>query len=76
MARSLVTSPAILLADEPTGNLDSTNGNAIMDIFETLHAQGITIIMITHDPEIAQRAQRVIWLKDGLVDRIEATGRG
>ena len=76
MARSLVTNPAILLADEPTGNLDSTNGKAIMDIFETLHAQGITIIMITHDPEVAQRAQRVIWLKDGLVDRIEATGRG
>ena len=76
MARSLVTDPAILLADEPTGNLDSTTGEAIMEIFEKLHQEGITIIMITHDPAIAQRAQRIVWLKDGLVDRTEVTARG
>lgn len=76
MARSLVTNPAILLADEPTGNLDTANGDAIMEVFEDLHAEGITIIMITHDPAIANHAQRIVWLKDGLVDRIESTDRG
>lgn len=76
MARSLVTNPAILLADEPTGNLDTANGDAIMEVFEDLHAEGITIIMITHDPVIANHAQRIVWLKDGLVDRIESTDRG
>ena len=73
MARSLVTDPAILLADEPTGNLDSNTGKAIMDIFEQLHQEGITIIMITHDTAVAQRAQRIVWLKDGQIDRSERT---
>lgn len=76
MARSLVTNPAILLADEPTGNLDTANGEAILEVFEDLHAKGITIIMITHDPMIAKHAQRIVWLRDGLVDRIETTDRG
>ena len=76
MARSLVTNPTILLADEPTGNLDSSNGKAIMNVFENLHKEGITIIMITHDPNIAAHAQRTIWLQDGLVDRIESTKPG
>lgn len=67
IARALANRPAILLADEPTGNLDSQSGQAILDIFDQLHRKGQTIIMITHDPLIAQRANRCITLSDGRV---------
>jgi len=68
IARALVSDPAIIMADEPTGNLDSRTGNAILDLFETLHAGGMTIIMVTHDDVIAERCQRVVRLRDGLLE--------
>jgi putative ABC transport system ATP-binding protein len=67
IARALVNEPAILLADEPTGNLDSTTSEEIMRVFESLHALGQTIIMVTHEPDIAAHAARVIVLRDGRV---------
>ncbi len=68
IARALVTKPVVLMADEPTGNLDSTTGNAILELFESLHREGMTIIMVTHDNGIADRCQRVVRLKDGVVE--------
>jgi putative ABC transport system ATP-binding protein len=65
IARALVGKPAILMADEPTGNLDSSTGSAILETFEELHAKGLTLIMVTHDDRIADRCQRVVRLKDG-----------
>lgn len=73
IARALANRPALLLADEPTGNLDSQSGNEILMIFEELHRQGQTIVMITHDPLIAQRANRRITLLDGRVVTDEFT---
>ena len=73
IARALANQPALLLADEPTGNLDSQSGNEILTIFEELHVQGQTIVMITHDPLIAQRANRRITLLDGRVLADEST---
>lgn len=67
IARAIVTNPSILLADEPTGNLDSRAGEEIMKIFEELHSHGNTIIVVTHDPTIAERTERIIKLKDGQV---------
>jgi len=67
IARALINDPAILLADEPTGNLDTKTGAQILKILKELHKEGKTIIMVTHDPEIAKISDRVIWLKDGLV---------
>jgi len=67
IARAIVTDPSILLADEPTGNLDSKSGEEIMKIFEELHSHGNTIIVVTHDPNIAGRTERIIKLKDGQV---------
>ncbi|MCD6455089.1 MAG: ABC transporter ATP-binding protein [Candidatus Aminicenantes bacterium] len=67
IARAIVTRPSILLADEPTGNLDSKAGEEIMKIFEELHSHGNTIIVVTHDPNIASRTERIIKLKDGQV---------
>src|SRR5216117_3088166 len=67
IARALVNQPAILLADEPTGNLDSTTSEEIMRVFEGLAEQGQTVIMVTHEPDIAAHARRVIILRDGLV---------
>jgi len=67
VARSLVVDPSILLADEPTGNLDSSNGAAIMDLFDELHDEGRTICMVTHDDRFAKRSRRVIELDDGLL---------
>ena len=67
IARALVNSPSIVLADEPTGNLDSKTGDEIMTLFETLHAQGNTIIVVTHENEIAQHARRIIHIRDGKV---------
>jgi putative ABC transport system ATP-binding protein len=74
IARALINSPSFLLADEPTGNLDSKIGASILSLFDELHAQGLTIIMVTHDENVAKRCERVVRLRDGLVDRDEATG--
>ena len=68
IARALVTRPVVLLADEPTGNLDSTTGKAILDTFDRLHAQGMTLIMVTHDDNVAARCHRVVRLRDGVVE--------
>ena len=68
VARALVTSPAIILADEPTGNLDSKTGEEIMQLFNELHEKGNTIILVTHEEYIAEHAARIIRLKDGLVE--------
>jgi len=67
IARGLAMNPSILLADEPTGNLASVQGQEIMEIFEKLHKQGHTIIMITHEPEIAKHAKRIIKILDGKI---------
>ena len=67
IARALVTSPSILLADEPTGNLDSATTADILNLFDELHNEGQTIIMVTHEPDIAQRCHRQIRLRDGLI---------
>ena len=69
IARALVNKPRILLADEPTGNLDSVTADGIYGLFEELHRQGITVIVVTHNRELAQRAGRVIMIRDGLVER-------
>jgi len=71
IARALVNNPLIILADEPTGNLDTKNGEEIMKIFDSLHQKGHTIIMVTHELEIAQHAQRIIHLRDGLIEKDE-----
>jgi putative ABC transport system ATP-binding protein len=67
IARALVTKPVVLMADEPTGNLDSTTGKAILEMFDRLNAEGMTILMVTHDESVADRCKRVIRLKDGVV---------
>jgi len=71
IARALVTRPSIILADEPTGNLDTKTGDEIMDLFEDLHADGNTIIVVTHEEYIAEHAHRIIRLRDGLVEHDE-----
>ena len=68
IARALVNQPSILLADEPTGNLDSVTSEEIMEVFAALHAAGQTVIMVTHEPDIAARAQRIVVLRDGRVE--------
>ena len=68
IARALVNNPAIILADEPTGNLDTKTSIEIMEIFEEIHRQGNTVILVTHEPDISEHAHRIIRLRDGLVE--------
>ena len=69
IARALVTDPAIVLADEPTGNLDSRTSEEIMGIFQTLNDEGKTIVLITHEPDIAEHAKRIVHVRDGLIQQ-------
>lgn len=72
VARAIVNNPSIILADEPTGNLDTRTGDEIMELFESLHDGGNTIIVVTHEEYIAEHSDRIIRLRDGLVERDEA----
>jgi putative ABC transport system ATP-binding protein len=76
IARALVNDPVMVIADEPTGNLDSRSGEEIMGLLHTLHQQGTTIVMVTHDQKIAAHTQRTIHLLDGLVDNVVHNGVG
>jgi putative ABC transport system ATP-binding protein len=71
IARALVNEPSLILADEPTGNLDSRTGAEILNLFRKLHARGNTIIIVSHDKEIADQTQRIIFLRDGRIERDE-----
>jgi putative ABC transport system ATP-binding protein len=73
IARALVNRPSIILADEPTGNLDSKTGVEIMEVFEQLYAQGNTLIVVTHEEDIARHARRIVRLRDGLIESDERT---
>jgi len=74
VARALVNEPSLLLADEPTGNLDSRTGREILNLFHRIHEQGNTIIIVTHDHEVANQAQRIIQIRDGQVEKDERKG--
>jgi len=77
IARALINNPSLILADEPTGNLDSTTSKEIMALFDELHANGQTIIVVTHEQDIAQHAQRIVTLSDGKISEIkEMNGEG
>lgn len=74
IARAIVTDPRLLLADEPTGNLDSTNGRQIMQIFRELHESGVTVILVTHEMSVAAQAERIIRMRDGkIIDDVRVT---
>ncbi|MBA7710701.1 MAG: ABC transporter ATP-binding protein [Candidatus Aerophobetes bacterium] len=75
IARALVTNPSLILADEPTGNLDSKTGEGILELFQKLYLQGHTLIVVTHERYVSGYAQRIIHLKDGLVEQDERTNR-
>ncbi|MDX1688303.1 MAG: ABC transporter ATP-binding protein [Candidatus Promineifilaceae bacterium] len=75
IARALVTNPSLILADEPTGALDSETGAELLDLLGTLHEQGLTIVTVTHDPQVARAAHRVVHLRDGVIEREENNER-
>jgi putative ABC transport system ATP-binding protein len=75
IARALINDPVMVIADEPTGNLDSKSGEEIMNLLHKLHGQGVTIVMVTHDPKIAAHTQRTITLMDGLVSQVTENGK-
>jgi putative ABC transport system ATP-binding protein len=75
VARALVGEPALILADEPTGNLDSTSTADVLGLFDELHAQGRTIVLITHELEVAQHARRIVTVRDGMVTMDEVNHR-
>ena len=69
MARATVMRPALLLADEPTGNLDSKSGAAVLEMLDDLNGNGLTLLVVTHNPKVAQRADRILFLVDGRIAR-------
>ncbi|MBA7534312.1 putative ABC transporter ATP-binding protein YknY [subsurface metagenome] len=76
IARAIVNNPSLILADEPTGNIDQKTGVEILSLFDQLNTQGRSIIMVTHSPEVAKHARKIIFLKDGqIVDRVKQKGR-
>ena len=74
VARALINNPSLLLADEPTGNLDTKTSHEIMDLFREIHEQGNTIVLVTHEEDIAQNAKKIIRLRDGKIDDTSVTG--
>ena len=76
IARALVNHPSIILADEPTGNLDSKTGLEIMSLLDDLHAKGNTIVLVTHEPDIAEYAHRIVHIRDGQIASDEPSRRG
>jgi len=70
IARAMMNDPLFLLADEATGNLDSSTEQEILDLFDELRGEGVTIVVVTHNPKVAERARQALWLKDGVVERL------
>ena len=75
VARALVSRPSLLLADEPTGNLDTQTGEEVLELFDAVHRDGNSVVIVTHDPRIGARAPRCLTIRDGLIDRDERKGR-
>src|SRR4029079_5738206 len=76
IARALINNPSIIIADEPTGNLDSTDSRVVMELFADIHRQGNTVLFVTHNPELTRYANRVIYMHDGMIAGDEKTAIG